>query len=211
MAVGRKTNPKGRNTGKQPFVMLSHFAFDCSAYRSLKPGPRTLLWEFIRRHNGANNGYIAFSQRDMAAAINVADRETVASYVRKLEQLGFIIASRRGAFSVKVSARRASEWTLTMFAVGETAATKEFMRWRAEIDGTEKPQCRDGKTVPAAANGVHLYPEGTEKPSQESLSRSLSRTENPSTYTSKAIGSSDGVGLSKLRIGRSLERGYNPH
>lgn len=115
MTARRKVNAKGRNVGKQPFVMLWHWAFDCEAYRKLKTGPRTLLWEFIRRHNGANNGHLAFSQRDMSSAINVADRQTVAGYVRALEDYGFIIASRRGAFSVKVSDRRATEWTLTMF------------------------------------------------------------------------------------------------
>jgi hypothetical protein len=38
----------------------------------------------------------------MSAAINVADRETVAGYVRELEARGFIVARRRGGFNVKV-------------------------------------------------------------------------------------------------------------
>ena len=88
MAVGRKTNAKGRSTGKHPFVMMGHFAFDCSAYRSLKLGPRALLWEFVRKHNGANNGFIAFSQRDMSSAIGVADRETIAAMSERLKSAG---------------------------------------------------------------------------------------------------------------------------
>lgn len=128
--------------------MLTHWAFDCPAYRSLKPGPRALLWELIRRHNGANNGRIGFSQRDMSAAINVADRETVAGYVRELEARGFIIAQRRGGFNVKAADRRASEWALAMFPVGEELATKDFMHWRPnEIDGADKPASKGGKTV----------------------------------------------------------------
>ena len=76
----RREYPKPRPAYAKPFVMLPHWTFDCPAYRTLKPGPRALLWELIRKHNGANNGRIGFSQRAMSAAINVADRETVAGY-----------------------------------------------------------------------------------------------------------------------------------
>lgn len=190
MAAGRKTNAKGRSTGKQTFVMLTHWAFDCEAYRSLKPGPRALLWEFIRRHNGANNGRIAFSQRDQSASIGVADRETVAGYVRQLMERGFLVVARRGGFSVKAADRRASEWTLTMFPVGDAPATKEFMRWcPSKIRGTEKPTCKDGKSVPEPANDVRPCPTGTENPSLSRPKQALIGTENPSTYTSIAIGS----------------------
>lgn len=189
MAAGRKPNAKGRSTGKQSFVMLTHWAFDCAAYRSLKPGPRALLWEFIRRHNGANNGRIAFSQRAMSASIRVTDRETVAGYVRKLTELGFIKAERRGGFSVKVANRRASEWTLTMFPVGEVPATKDFMRWRpSKIDGTEKPTSKDGKPVPEPSNDVRPRSNGSEIPSLRTRIPADPGTENPSTYTSIAIG-----------------------
>jgi hypothetical protein len=104
----------------------------------------------------------------MSTAINVADRETVAGYVRNLEELGLIKATRRGGFAVKVAGRRASEWTLTMFPVGEELATKDFMRWpQSKISGTEKPACKDGKTVPAAANDVRTRSTGTENPSHK--------------------------------------------
>lgn len=184
MAARRKLNAKGRNVGTQPFVMLRHWTFDCEAYRRLKTGPRALLWEFIRRHNGANNGYLAFSQRDMSNAINVADRQTVAGYVRILEEYGFITASRRGAFSVKVSDRRATEWTLTMFPVGEDKATKEFTRWTAtENRGTEKPAAKGGKTVPDADEQVRRRPRGKENPSRQLGETRDCGTEKPSTYT----------------------------
>ena len=193
MAAGRKSNAKGRSTGSQPFVMLSHFAFDCVAYQSLKPGPRALLWEFIRRHNGANNGRIAFSQRAMSAAINVADRETVAGYVRKLEQRGFIRTDKPGFFNIKAAARRASEWTLAMFPVGEEPPTKDFMRWRpSKIDGTEKPACKDGNSVPMGSSDVRQCSSLREIPSVQPPKQAATGTENPSTYTSIAIGSARG-------------------
>jgi hypothetical protein len=115
--------------------MLPHWAFDCPAYRTLKPGPRALLWELIRRYNGTNNGRIGFSQRDMSVAIAIADRETVAGYVRELERRGFIVASRRAGFNVKVADRRASEWVLTWFKVGEAPPSKPFMSWRPDENG----------------------------------------------------------------------------
>lgn len=193
MAAGRKSNAKGRSIGSQPFVMLTHWAFDCAAYRSLKPGPRALLWEFIRKHNGANNGRIAFSQRDMSAAIAVADRETVAGYVRQLEARGFVAAQKRGGFSVKAADRRATEWTLAMFPVGEEPATKDFMRWRpSKIDGTEKPACKDGNSVPMGSTDVRPCSSAREIPSVQPSKAVAIGTENPSTYTSTAIGSARG-------------------
>ena len=189
MAAGRRTNRKGRSVGQQSFVMLYHWAFDSVAFRTLRPGPRALLWEIIRRHNGGNNGRIGFSQREMSAAIEVADRETVAGYVRDLEARGFIQAQRRGGFCVKVANRRASEWALTMFPIGDSLATKEFMRWRpSKNDGTEKPTTTDGKAVPSGLNHVPRGSNVREFPSAKADPPADSGTENPSTYTSVAIG-----------------------
>lgn len=169
--------------------MLTHWAFDSAAYRGLKPGPRALLWELIRRYNGANNGRIGFSQRAMSDAINVADRETVAGYVRELEARGFIVAQRRGGFNVKVAERRASEWALTMFPIGEELATKEFMRWRPEkIDGAEKSASQGGKAVRERVGGVRLCSQLREFPSLPSRAPAYHGAEKPSTYTSVAIG-----------------------
>jgi hypothetical protein len=151
----RRPNAKGRSTGAAPFVMLPNWVFDSQAYRSMRPGPRGLLWEIIRRHNGTNNGRIGFSQRDMSAAIGVGDRETVAGYARELEAKGFIVARRRGGFNMKVADRRASEWALTMFPIGEELATKDFMRWRpGEIGGTEEPARKGGKAVAVNTDSV---------------------------------------------------------
>lgn len=138
-ATGRKPNATGRSKGAPPFVMLPQWAFDCPAFRSLRPGPRALLWEFIRRFNGTNNGRIGFGQRDMAVAINIKDRETVATYVRELEEKGFVRATRRSGFNLKSpNDRRATEWALTFHSVGDETATKEFMRWLPSIfHGTE--------------------------------------------------------------------------
>lgn len=149
-----------------------------------------MLWELIRRHNGANNGRIVCSQRTMSEAINVADRETVACYVRELEAKGFIRALRRGSFNVKVTDRRASEWLLTMFPVGEDPPTRDFMRWLpTKIDGTEKPADRDGKPVPHRGSDVLGRSSVREIPSLSVQPAGNPGAEYPSTYTSIAIGS----------------------
>lgn len=189
MAGGRRSDRKGRSTGVDPFVMLPQWAFDCPAYRTLKPGPRALLWEIIRKHNGANNGRIGFSQRDMAVAINVTDRETVAGYVRDLEARGFIAATRRGGFNVKVADRRSTEWELTWIAVGEVPPTKAFMRWRPNpAAGTGKPAPQGGETVPSPLRIVRACPNVPEKPSVTATPVAVFGTEKPSTYTSLATG-----------------------
>jgi len=155
MSGRRKLNAKGRSTGTKPFLMLQNWVFDCPAYRSLKPGPRAVLWELIRRYNGTNNGRIAYGARDMARAVNVADRQTIAAYERELEEKGFIRACRRGGFSVKVSDRRVTEWALTWEKIGDELPTKGFAYWRpSEIDGTLKPSTKGGKSIPASATSV---------------------------------------------------------
>lgn len=156
MSRNRKPNATGRSSGTKPFCMLHNWVFDCPAYRSLKPGPRAVLWELIRRYNGTNNGRIAYGARDMARAIHVTDRQTIAAYERELEAKGFIKAVQRGGFSVKVSDRRVTEWALTWEKIGDELPTKEFIRWRAnKMDGTENSSTKDGESVPTEAACVH--------------------------------------------------------
>ena len=176
MSIKRKISAKGRSTGARPFVMLPWWVFDCDAFRSLKPGPRALLWEIIRRHNGTNNGRIGFSQRDMASRLNVTDRQTIAVYVRELQARGFIKATRRGGFSVKVSDRRATEWALTWEKICEELPTKEFVQWRpSEIDGAGNSTSSDGKSASPASKNVHDCSNVREFPSEEVRSPAVAR------------------------------------
>ena len=69
----------------------------------------------------------------MAVAMNVADRETVAAYVRELEAKGFIKATRRGGFSVKVSDRRATEWALTWLKIADELPDIHNYHFREEV------------------------------------------------------------------------------
>lgn len=180
---------KGRSN-KDQFVLLPFWMLSSDAYRDLRPGPRALLVEFHKRFNGHNNGKIIFSQRHMAEAIKISDRQTVAKYIRELERKGFIHAIRRGGFNLKSpDESRATVWALSIYAIGDRAAQKTFMRWKSKLDdGTDKPACQEGKI---SRNGAGTIPDRSnvkEFPSQMARKGASSGTENPSTYTSKAIG-----------------------
>ena len=189
MKKNQKINVKGRSTREQ-FAKLPFWMLYCLAYRSLRPGPRALLVEFHRRFNGANNGRIVFSQRNMADALNIRDRETVANYARELEAKGFVKAIRRGGFNLKSpDESRATVWALSIYPVGNELATKDCMRWRpAKISGTEKPALQDGISGRDASKDVPDRSNVTEFPSLKAAKQANPRADIPSISTSIAIG-----------------------
>ncbi len=138
---GRGVDQKGRSKKGPPFVRLIHHFFDCPAYRSLKPGPRALLWELIRKYNGNNNGQISLGVREAVEKINIKDKDTVGRYFKELEVKGFIRATKRGGFNVKVpSASRATEWCLTWQRLNDHPPTNDFLKWKDnEIHGPDDP------------------------------------------------------------------------
>jgi hypothetical protein len=112
----------GRNAGSTRFVMLDHYIFDCPAYRAMKAGPRALLWELIRLHNGSNNRRIGLGVRSAAHALNVS-KDTAAAYFSMLIERGFIAITQLGGFNMKdPQSRRASEWRLTWVGTDRTSA-----------------------------------------------------------------------------------------
>jgi hypothetical protein len=92
-------------------------------------GARALYLEMAKRYNGSNNGRISYSVREGAAALHVS-KGSVKNWLDVLQERGFIVCTRRGAFSLKVT-RDASEWRLTEYNCDTPAqhATKDFMRW----------------------------------------------------------------------------------
>lgn len=122
-----RMHPNGRNTGSTAFLMLDNYIFDCLAYRTMKPGPRTLLWELIRRFNGSNNGAIGLGVREAADQLGVT-KDTASGYFRELIERGFIASARPGGFNMKdPQSRRATEWRLTWMKTDCMAATKDFL------------------------------------------------------------------------------------
>ena len=87
----RKTFKRGG--GK--FAKLDHWLLDHWSRLNLSCGARSLHVELIRRFTGSNNGKIYLPTREAAARLDVS-RNTVGSYYKELEALGFI-AQVRGA------------------------------------------------------------------------------------------------------------------
>ncbi|MCP5091457.1 MAG: helix-turn-helix domain-containing protein, partial [Gammaproteobacteria bacterium] len=99
------------------------------AWQSLKPAARVVYIELKRLYNGANNGFISASVRQLADTAN-CDKNTVGRALKELVEKGFIERVTPGGFSRKN--RHATEWRLSEYECHLTnqPATKTFTRWQ---------------------------------------------------------------------------------
>jgi DNA-binding transcriptional MocR family regulator len=88
---------------------------------------RAAYVELCRRYDGANNGRIAMSARDLAARLKCS-KDTAARALRELEDAGFITTVKIGTFSRKN--RLASEYRLNLHPCDVTGAPPD-RRWNA--------------------------------------------------------------------------------
>lgn len=127
---GRRHNATGRSTGSGRYVALSHWLMRTAAWRDLNCVARCAYIELASRYAGvgSNNGRIPFSLREMAKALG-SSKATAMRALERLQDHGFIVMTKQGAFSVKV--RLATEWRLTEFPDDVTGemATKDFVKW----------------------------------------------------------------------------------
>ncbi len=126
MAKGSKVNAKGRNDDAK-HVRMYWWLLESAAYRHLSCYGRALLIEFIYRHDGGNNGFVIMSVREAADRLGVA-LNTALKALAELQDKGFIRLAKAGSFTLK--RRHATEWTLTMFTVGDNKPTKDFINWK---------------------------------------------------------------------------------
>lgn len=117
---------KGR-TRTPPFVMLDHRLIDSPAWIDLGGTAAKLLLHLARLHNGTNNGQLFLAERAAADAVGVR-RGAAAAAFDELEAHGFIVATQRGAFQVKV--KLATSWRLTFHPTDRAAATHDYRDWR---------------------------------------------------------------------------------
>lgn len=110
-------------------VQLHRWLLEAPAYRDLDSGARDVLTELMYRHDGKNNGAIPLSVREAADRTNCAPG-TALDRLWSLREHGFLRVGTKGSFSLK--ARHATEWTLTMYAVGTDRPTRDFERWNPE-------------------------------------------------------------------------------
>ncbi len=143
MAKARKPNRTGRRDGESRHVRLYSWFTECPAWRSLTPIARAVYCELGGLYNGSNNGELFLSVREAARRTN-AGKNSVASALKQLVELGFIRPRQGGAFHWK--ARHATCWILTEHAFAGQLATKDFMRWgSSEI---QLPVPVTGRSVP---------------------------------------------------------------
>jgi hypothetical protein len=129
-------------------VRLYHWLLRTPAWKSLSGNQRAIYIEIAERYAGvgSNNGRIPYSVRDAAESLRIG-KSTAARDIGILQERGFIVPTKKGAFSLKVS--HATEWRLTEFPCDVThqLPTKEFGRWAPKIQNTVPPQ---NSTVPVA-------------------------------------------------------------
>jgi DNA-binding transcriptional MocR family regulator len=111
------------------------------AWQSLDATARAIYVEMASRYGGpgSNNGCIPYSVREAASSLRIG-KTTAARALERLQQRGFIVPMKKGAFSWKL--RHSTEWRLTEFPcdLNSAPATKEFMRWCPEIQNAVPPQ-----------------------------------------------------------------------
>jgi hypothetical protein len=132
---------KWKRKGKAKFLMLEGYLLKSAAWRSLMPNDRALYMELKWGYDGFNNGRIGLSVRDAAEALHIGKNAAGASFAA-LQQKGFIEATTKGAFHVKI--KRATEWLLTEYKSDVTGdlARKDFMRWVPPEKNTALSQVR---------------------------------------------------------------------
>jgi hypothetical protein len=84
------------------WVQLKYWLLKSPAWRSLTGNAAKLYVELAMRYNGSNNGRIPYSVREAAKALNVSFQTAMRS-LQLLQNRGFIVCTRRGAFSLKAA------------------------------------------------------------------------------------------------------------
>jgi hypothetical protein len=125
-----KANSRGRSGQAPRHVRLYHWLMNTAAWQDLNAVERCLYVEISERYAGpnSNNGRIPYSVREGAKALRIS-AATASRALRALQEHGFIVPMKLGAFSLKL--RHATEWRLTEFPcdVTHAFATKDFTRW----------------------------------------------------------------------------------
>jgi DNA-binding transcriptional MocR family regulator len=122
---------------RERFLALRFWLLKSPAWRSLPSNARAIYIEIAARYYGTNNGRISYSVRQAAEALHIS-KPTACRMLKLLQERGFIVCTKRGAFSRK-TVREASEWRLTEHNSDYPVAhaTKEFMSWKPQEEPRE--------------------------------------------------------------------------
>lgn len=153
----RKHSKTGRSSRPLAnFLAIERYIMQSSAWRALSVVDRAAYLELGFRYNGANNGRIAISTRQLAEALHIS-KATASRSLSNLLNKGFIELVKVSSFHYKI--RHCPEYRLTAFPCDVTNAlpSKAFMRWPHE----EKARSHQrSATVARQAPTVNI---GTEK------------------------------------------------
>jgi DNA-binding transcriptional regulator YhcF (GntR family) len=148
--AGNKQKDKGPR-----HVRICHYMMDSQAWKSLGAIARAIYPHIAKRYAGvgSNNGRIGYSVREASAEFHIGT-STAKRALDELQDRGFIVAMKKGAFSLKQ--RNSTEWRLTEFHCDVTnkLATKDFMTWTPDKNKTRYPQ-RHRSVSAAAPIGTH--------------------------------------------------------
>lgn len=166
--MSRKPNKTGRSSGEARHVRLHHWVMETAAWRTMKPVPRAVLVELMRRFNGTNNSNIPMSVREISDLVRIG-KTTAADALQELESRGFIREAIPSSFARKTCSNgpvgRSSRWRLTEFKCDLTGdlPTKEFARWEAPTAVKRKHQKKQNAVrlqVRSVPVGGHSVPVG---------------------------------------------------
>ena len=183
-----------RDKGER-YVKLRFWLLNSPAWKSLPPAARALYIEMVKRYFGSNNGRIVMGVRDAKKLIGVS-KDTAHMALRFLEDRGFVVCTKRGAFSHK-TCRDASEWRLTEYDSDYPVqhATKEFMsrtefKTRCQILGPSSPKNRDRPVLKIKTVKTKKGPNGPENSYRKAPKPADHGPKNSDTY-SYQVGADD--------------------
>jgi hypothetical protein len=131
-------------------VRICHYMMATAAWKSLGGIERAMYVDMAARYAGfgSNNGRIGYSVREGATNLHIGT-STAKRALDALQDRGFIVATKKGAFSLKQ--RNSTEWRLTEFAsdVSKDIASKEFIHWTPDKNKTRYPQRHRSVSVAA--------------------------------------------------------------
>jgi hypothetical protein len=161
MARGRGIFNNGRSKPKKPqFIGLPHGVFDAAIEKQIGAAAMVVLIAVIRRHNGHNNGEIAFPSRD-GKKLGFS-KTTTAQALKTLCDRGFLTREREAAFTTKT--RLAAEYALSWLPVGTRQPAHE---WKISL-----PEIKHGPATgtDSPATGTDSPATGTDSPATGTVS-----------------------------------------
>jgi len=124
----QKKRLKGRKS-IDSFFPVTLYMTRCDAFKAVNGNAFKLYLDLCQRYNTINNGEISYSIREAQDKFSWSPN-TVIKYFEELQQLGFLICTRKGRFDQK---RHASLWEITHWPLpyqSQDKAKKIYMSYK---------------------------------------------------------------------------------